>query len=329
MTKKTKECYAEIRSLQTNSYHFIPLFRAKEEKMSGGRELKELVLAGNGTGPKIALISVRGTLVDDAEESNGVGRRNNVTTVDGMGARINRALSDPFIIGVLLKVHSPGGSASASDSIHNHLEKLAKIKPLVSFIPSMGASGAYYISCAAHTIIASPSAWVGSIGVIMEMMNLQGLAEKLGVKPIILTSGKHKGMASPFRDMTPEEERILRTLLDETKARFVDVVKGGRPRLDQTRLSEITSGQIFSSSQALSLGLIDEIGYFPDALKAIKDATGAKNVSVVTYAAKQSPLTNLFKFLPFGVTETALMEGITRLLTRDAGKPLYLWKPTI
>lgn len=290
------------------------------------KELREVVVAGSIKNPKIALVHIRGIITDEVPENSFGGK--SFTTPNNVRPRLLRAISDPSVVGMLLKVSSPGGSVSASDTIYAEFEKFAKVKPVVAFIPSLGASGAYYVSCAADTIVASQGSMVGSIGVIMETINLKGLAEKLGVKPIILTTGKHKGMTSPFRDMSQEEKSILQKLLEEMKEQFVGVVKRGRPKIDQKRLNEITSGQIFSASQGLSLGLIDEIGYLHDAIKVFKNITGAKYLCVVEYLVKKPPLGNLLRLFP-GI-RISLTEEIVQILTNnDVGKPLYLWKPGV
>ncbi len=294
---------------------------------NGNGALQEVLLRGSGKGPKILVIGIKGVITEEPQ-GGVVSPRRSATTPEAIEVQVYRALLDPTIIGGMLNVSSPGGSASASDAIYHLLEKFSVVKPLVAFIPHLGASGAYYVSCAADTIIASRSALVGSIGVIMQHLNVSGLAAKLGVKAEILTTGKYKGMTSPFHELTGDERAILQTMLEEMKEQFVGVVKEGRPNLDQTKLAEITSGQVFTASHARSLGLVDEIGYEDDAIKIVKSITGAPGVSLVTYAARRPPLADFLRLLPLG-RGGSITEEMEKILTKDSGKPLYLWKQRI
>lgn len=167
---------------------------------------------------------------------------------------------------VVLDIDSPGGSAAASEYLYRMTKKLAAKKPVIAFIRGTGASGAYMVSCGATRIVALPSAIVGSIGVISYRPLVSALLEKIGVRMNTLKSGRFKDMWSPFREPTEEEQEKEQALLDEIYANFVAVVAQGRG-LDETRVRELATGELFTARRAKELGLIDELGDLDTAIE--------------------------------------------------------------
>ena len=166
---------------------------------------------------------------------------------------------------MVLVIDSPGGSASASEELHGAVSKVAAVKPVVAFIRGLGASGGYYIGCAAPKIIAVPSSLVGSIGVIFIRPVVQQLLQKLGISVVVQKSGEHKDLFQPFREPTQEERQMVQELSDEIYQRFIQVVARGRG-LEEARVREIATGEIFTSQKAQRLGLIDDLGDLESAL---------------------------------------------------------------
>src|SRR5207247_474827 len=132
--------------------------------------------------------------------------------------------------------------------------------PVVAALGDLAASGGYYVACAADRIVAHPTTVTGSIGVIMTGLNLEGLLAKVGVRNQTFKAGEHKDILSPFRGATPEERRIIQSILDDLHARFVSVVREGRPKLDVSRLAELTDGRILHARQALAARLVVPVG---------------------------------------------------------------------
>ena len=166
---------------------------------------------------------------------------------------------------VIVDIDSPGGTASGSELLYHSLLRVAKEKPVVAYIRGTGASGAYYISCAANTIVALPTALVGSIGVIYLRPVLQQLLQKLGVSFSVYKGGRLKDMTGFWRSPTSEEESKFTGLIDEIYDSFVRAVAAGR-HMEEGRVREFATGEIFTGRGAKERGLVDELGDFDTAL---------------------------------------------------------------
>jgi len=167
---------------------------------------------------------------------------------------------------VVLRINSPGGSIGAVQEIYEEVNKLReKGKKVVVSMGDVGASGAYYIACAADKIVANPGTITGSIGVIMSLGNMEQLFRKIGIRVEVIKRGRHKDIGSPSRQMTLEEKELLQGLIDDAYNQFLQAVIEGRS-LKESEAEKIGQGQIFTGRQAKDLGLIDEIGNFRDAV---------------------------------------------------------------
>lgn len=161
---------------------------------------------------------------------------------------------------LILNINSPGGTIAATQAIYNELLKLRKKGVLViSVIQDVGASGAYYIASASDAIFAEPGSLVGSVGVILESMNIKGLLEKIGVGYTVIKSGKYKDILSPYRSMTPDESKMLNALVKSAFSNFYTAVKTNRHLTDK-QMKGIADAQIFTGSMAIKNQLIDKIG---------------------------------------------------------------------
>lgn len=190
---------------------------------------------------------------------------------------IRKATLDPNIDAILLEIDSPGGEVTASDVVYDALCRFRKAREsrlVVARMGSMACSGAYYIVAAADYIVASPTTLTGSIGVKMESLNIRELAEKIGVKSVSVTSGKNKNILSPFEDMTPEQEELLRGMVEGLYNRFVDLVAEGR-HLTKEQVLPYADGRVFLAPEALSAGLVDEVGYLEETVAATERLLGA------------------------------------------------------
>jgi protease-4 len=174
---------------------------------------------------------------------------------------------------VILDIDSPGGSAAASDYLYSSVKKLAEKKPVVAFIRGAGASGAYMVSCAATTIVALPTAIVGSIGAISARPLLYELLHRLGIKVSITKSGRLKDMWSPLREPTKEEREKEQALLDEIYAHFIDAVAKGRD-MSEEHVRRLATGEVFTATKAKELGLVDALGDLDTAIEAAMELGG-------------------------------------------------------
>lgn len=224
--------------------------------------LSGLVLAlmtsvGGGTsfgfGAAIAVIPVDGIIGDDREVLD----------------NIRRFRKDPSVKGFVVAINSPGGAVGPSQSIYSELKRLrdADERPVIASIGGIGASGGYYVALGADSIFALPGSITGSIGVIMELPNVGGLMEKVGVQMQVVKSAEHKDIGSPFREMSGSDREVLGAMVEDVYQQFVEVVSTERNQ-DVEELQPIFDGRVVSGRQALKAGLIDRLGNINDAVAA-------------------------------------------------------------
>ena len=186
-------------------------------------------------------------------------------------AWIERLTRDKSVKGVLLRVNSPGGSAAASHELYDALKRLAAKKPVYASMGSVAASGGLMVALAAQRVLATPSTITGSIGVKMEIPQVQGLMEKLGLHRESITSGKYKDAGTPFRPMTEDERKYLATIIDDMHKSFVTLVAEAR-KLPAEKVQAIADGRILTGARALELGLVDGLGGQAETLDQLRAA---------------------------------------------------------
>jgi protease-4 len=210
-------------------------------------------------GPSVGVLRVEG-VITSGESDAFQASAGSETIVD----LIHQAAADSSIRAVVLRVDSPGGEVVASDEIYHALQQLDK--PLVVSMGSLAASGGYYISADADYIYATPHTLTGSIGVISQFVTAEELLDDIGVEIVVITAGDSKDFGSVSRDMTDEERAYWQALIDETHAAFIEIVADGRGMSVQ-EVRQLADGRVFTGQQALELGLVDEVGYFEDAIQ--------------------------------------------------------------
>jgi protease-4 len=213
----------------------------------------------------VAVVPVHGAIVHAS--SSLPGRR--AATLGGLTAALRQVARDPRALGVLLYVDSPGGSALASDLIHRELVQLRAKKPVVAFMGDVAASGGYYVAAPCQRIVAQPTTLTGSIGVVSARVLGGTLARRLGVRPQVVRSAPHADLHSPFRPLEPDERALVAAEVDEVYASFVQVVANGRGRSVE-EIEQLAGGRVWSGSDALKAGLVDELGGFEQALQALR-----------------------------------------------------------
>lgn len=257
------------------------------------------------TGPAIAMIRVEGVI------STGQGTpfdTNVVAYSKDVIANIEKADQDNEVKAIVLAVDSPGGGVVASDEIYHALKKVDK--PVVVVIGDLGASGAYYISMASDWIIANPSSLVGSIGVISEFPNAEGLLEKAGVDFVVITSGPRKDFGSPYREMTDEEREYWQGMVDEIYEGFVEIVAEGR-NMTVEEVKPLADGGVYTGRQALKLKLIDALGYEEDAIAKAAELGGITGKPrIIEYQRKPT----LFDLLSAAASRPALLPSLAEIM---------------
>jgi protease-4 len=192
---------------------------------------------------------------------------------------------DDRIKAIILRIDSPGGRVGPSQEIYREVRRTIKTKKVIVSMGSLAASGGYYIASAADKIVANPGTITGSIGVIMEFIQLQDLLGKIGVGLEVLTSGEFKDIGSPHRKMTEKDRALLRTLITDIQEQFIDAVAKGRD-LSAEKVREIADGRIFTGAKAKELGLVDVLGNFRDAVDLAKKMTGITGDVTLIYPRK-------------------------------------------
>jgi len=182
--------------------------------------------------------------------------------------------NDKSIKAIILHVNSPGGGVAASQEMYEAVKKVRDSgKPVIVSVASLGASGAYYTACGSNLIVANPGSLVGSIGVIMNLMNFRELADKLGISETIIKSGELKDAGNPLKELSDKDREYFQEIVDNSYQQFLRVVSESR-KIEMEKLKEYANGRVFTGLQAKEIGLIDSIGTFEDAVRIAGNIAG-------------------------------------------------------
>jgi protease-4 len=179
---------------------------------------------------------------------------------------INVFKDDDDIKAIILRIDSPGGGIGPSQEIYREIMKIKSEKTIITSMGSVAASGGYYIASATDGIVANPGTLTGSIGVIMEYVNIKEIAKKIGISPIVIKSGEFKDMGSPLRKLKDSEKKIFQALVDELHLQFVTDAATARD-IDVKTMAKLADGRVYTGQKALKLKLIDRLGNLDDAVQ--------------------------------------------------------------
>ncbi|MDR1683851.1 MAG: signal peptide peptidase SppA, partial [Elusimicrobiota bacterium] len=264
----------------------------------------------------VAVIKVRGAIEEGTD--TGFSARQSASAV---ARRIRTLAERKEVKGLLLDINSPGGTVGAVQDIHNAvLYFKSKQKPVVALFRDVAASGGFYIAMGADKVIAQPGTMTGSIGVIMNAGNFEGLLEKVGIKFMPIKSGKHKDMGAFYRPRTEEETALLQEMIEDTYMQFFNAVKTGRPNIDESSLRVYADGRIFTGERAKAVGLIDDLGGEEKAKEYLSQLTGIKDVKLLGLRA--SNVMDLFLLAPASLENKMSLSKMEELATP---KVAYLW----
>ena len=281
--------------------------------------------ARRSTAAKIAVIYAHGTIMDGASTSDLFGGETLGSTT--MVKAIRQARDDKTVKAVVLRVDSPGGSALASDLMWHELETLEK--PFVVSMGNTAASGGYYIAMGADRIFAEPGTLTGSIGVVSVRFALSGLFKKVGVNTEIIQRGKNSGLLSVSSPLNDTERAALQKVLDDIYAQFTTKAAAGR-KMEVATLEKLARGRVYTGSQALKLGLVDELGTLSDAIAHARKAAGIEEgdrVDQLVLPKPTSPLEQLFGPLDLETrVQSATKAALSDALPASAAQLWQQWK---
>ena len=219
---------------------------------------------------RVAVVEIKGGIFDPKEPIE----------------ELNRVYENDGLKALILRIDSPGGGVSASQEIYDAVLRVKEKKKVIVSMGTVAASGGYYIAVAANTIVALPGTITGSIGVLMDYTNVEGLLDLIRVKAEVLKSGKMKDVGSPLRAITPEERAYLQDLLDGMHRQFIEAVARGRG-LTMAETEKLADGRVFTGEEAVDLGLVDELGGQQKAVEIAQDLLGLDEEPELVYPKKK------------------------------------------
>jgi protease-4 len=198
-------------------------------------------------------------------------------------AELRRLREMPWVKAIVVRIDSPGGAVAPTQEIFEEIQRAKKKKPFIASMGSTAASGGYYIASACDQVLANAGTLTGSIGVIMQLTNVEELMKKVGVKGVNVKSGANKDLGSPFQPLSPEGRQILQALVDDVHSQFVVAVAQSRG-MDEAAVRKLADGRIYSGAQAKELGLVDQIGTLEDAIEVAAKRAGIGADPAVYYS---------------------------------------------
>ncbi|WP_319575588.1 signal peptide peptidase SppA [uncultured Desulfobacter sp.] len=191
-------------------------------------------------------------------------------------------MDDDAIKAIILRVDSPGGGIGPSQEIYRELMKTRDAKTVIASMGSVAASGGYYIACATQGIVANAGTITGSIGVIMEYANIEQIAKKIGISPVVIKSGEYKDMGSPMRELKDSEKQLFQNLVDELHAQFVSDAAHAR-NMETDVMAKLADGRVYTGQTAMKLKLVDRIGNMDDAVQWAGQMAGIEGELTLVY----------------------------------------------
>ena len=284
-----------------------------------------IILLSRPAADKIVVIPLSGTITSaDSSLLSG-----STITPGLVRDYLSKVEKDKAVKAIVFRIESPGGEIEPCQEILWEIERVKETKPIVVSMVGTVASGGYYISAKASKIVALPTTMTGSIGVISQVINVEGLLEKLGIQIETFKGGKYKDMYSGFREMTPDEKIIMQEMVDEYYELFVDVVAEGRG-LSREEVRNLATGQLYSGTKAKELGLVDELGNLDTAINLALELAGIEAAVVEYY---QPPRLTLWSLLGLVDAIKTRISGLSaqdvvllEILSHNYPQPLFLYQ---
>lgn len=250
--------------------HHAPVLRAAPF------EVEQLVEANiSSTRDRIVQLDITGVITGDGGGGGSM--------VEEIKRALHQAIEDPRVKAIVLRIDSPGGEVTASDTLYAAVKEAASKKKVVAYLDSVAASGGYYLACGAERIVAHPTGITGSIGVIMSGVGIQGLMEKAGVENRTFKSGAMKDAGAMSRAMTDAERAFFQDLVMKNYERFVGIVSAARGIPVDELKNGLADGRVVLGEAAVAGRLADEAGYIEAAYAAARTLAGLSDAEVVRY----------------------------------------------
>ena len=235
------------------------------------------------------------------------------TSEEGIvGTKVIRDLrklkDDEDVKAVVLRVNSPGGSAFASEQIWHAVKELKTEKPVIVSKGDYAASGGYYNSCVADTIVAEPTTLTGSIGIFGMVPNVKELSEKIGLTYDVVKTNKFSDFGDIMRPFNQDEKTLMQMMITQGYDTFVNRCAEGR-HMSKEAIEKIAEGRVWTGEAAKELGLVDVLGGIDTALEIAVRKAGIEGYTVVSYPAKQDLLSSLLNTKPTNYEESQILKS--------------------
>lgn len=310
-----KGCMSSLQTLAEKGPAFGSTMSGSEDRISK----KQVLPAEPGETREIAVIDVKGIILYENNFNNASARR--------ISAELRAAREDSSVVAILLDMDTPGGEVVASDEILHQVKACrAAGKPVVTCMRSLAASGGYFIASGCDWIVANRMTFTGSIGVIISSYRIQELLQKIGVQPEVYRSGSMKDMLSPTREHSEQEKTYVQNMVQSTFREFCQVVADGREAFqdaDAVASSAFGDGRVLSGSDAFELGLVDQLGYFEDAVDKARELAQAPGAAVIRFSFAPSFMDFIFSMK---APAALRIEGVlpARNFSPEPGKVYFL-----
>jgi len=256
---------------------------------------------------KVAVVPIEGEIVESR------------TAVESL----HKYADDSSVKAIVMRINSPGGAVAPSQEIYEAIGKIREKsgKPVIASLDSVAASGGFYIASACDEIVANPGSITGSIGVIMQWMDLKDLLAWAKVKPETITSGTMKAAGSPYRELSETERTYLQHVSDQLHGQFIRAVAAGRKgKISEAQVSAIADGRIFTGEEALALKLIDKLGNLDDAVSLAAKLAKVEGEPGLIYPRKRDG--GLLELL---TSSSDAQSAVQRVLGGSGLRFLYKW----
>jgi protease-4 len=247
-------------------------------------ELKEQQVqpGGRWSKDKIAIIELEG-MISNSRSAGLLQPGENMVSL--LAQQLEAAERDRNVKGIVLRINSPGGTVTGSDTIYELLRRYKQRTghPIVASAQEVAASGAYYVALVADQIVVQPTSIVGSVGVIFNTFEFSGTMSKLGIRGEAIKSGRFKDLGSPYKPLAADERALMQEIVDEYFARFTALVHEHRPGIPEDVFAKATDGRVVSGQQAVAWGLADRTGMLSDAINLARELSGAHKAKAILY----------------------------------------------